>query len=83
MPEKLIGEVSHYYGKINVAIIELKNDLKVGDEIHIVDLNTDFNQTVESMQIEHQPVNKAKKGQAIGLLVKEKVHEGAKVYLVA
>jgi putative protease len=81
MEEKLIGKVIHYYGKINVAIVELSDNLKVGDTIHIVSGTVDFTQPVESMQIEHQNVASAKKGQTIGLLVKQKVHEGALVYL--
>jgi len=81
MKEKLIGKIIHFYGQISVAIVELSAELKVGDEIHILGGNTDFNEVVESMQIEHQNVSKAKKGQTIGLKVKEKVHEDAKVYL--
>lgn len=81
MEEKLVGKVIHYYGKINVAIVELVSDLKVGDNIHIVGGTVDFSQPVESMQIEHQNVSSAKKGQTIGLAVKQKVHEGALVYL--
>jgi putative protease len=77
---KLIGKVTHYFGKIGVAVIKLEDTLKVGDTIRIVGGQTDFTQTVESMEIEHQKVNEAKAGQSIGLKVAQKVREGYKVY---
>ena len=48
--EKLIGHISHFYGKISVGIIELSDGLKVGDKIHILGLHADFEQTIDSMQ---------------------------------
>jgi putative protease len=77
---KLIGKVTHYFGKIGVAVIQLEDTLKVGDTIRIVGGETDFTQTVESMEIEHQKVNEAKAGQSVGLKVAQKVREGYKVY---
>jgi len=80
--EELVGKVTHYFGKIEVAIIELSKEIKVGDKIHIKGNTTDFEQEVNSMQIEHQNIEKAKKGDMIGLKVKEKVREGDEVYKV-
>lgn len=71
MPEELIGKVVDYYGKIGVAAIELSGSLKVGDKIHIKGHTTDFEQMVDSMQIEHQSVPEAKAGDSIGIKVKE------------
>lgn len=83
MPEeKLIGKITHYFGKIGVAVIELDDELKVGDTIRIVGGNRDFTQVVESMEIEHQKIEKAKAGERIGLKVSQKVREGDKVYKV-
>ncbi len=80
---KLIGRVVHYFDKIGVAVIALKAPLKVGDTIRIVGgESTDFTQEVGSMEIEHEKIKKAKKGQEVGLKVKEKVREGYKVYKV-
>lgn len=82
MKEKLIGKITHYYGKINVAIVELSAPLKVGDKIHLKGHETDFEQTVSSMQIDYQNIDEAKKGDVIGLKVEQKVREGDEVYLI-
>ncbi len=82
MEEKLIGKITHYYSKINVAIVKLSASLKIGDKIHLKGHGIDFEQTVSSMQIEHQNVEKAKKGEEIGLKVDQKIREGDEVYLV-
>lgn len=82
VPEgKLVGKITHYFGNIGVAVVELEGTLKVGDEIRIIGgVDTDFTQTIDSMEIEHEKVKSAKKGDSIGLKVKEKVREGYKVY---
>ena len=81
--EELIGKITHYFGKIEVGIVEIiKGSLAVGDMIHIKGSSTDFEQKVDSMQIEHEQVDKAKKGDVIGLKVKEKVREEDKVYKI-
>jgi len=77
---KEIGKIAHFFTKISVAVIELKAPLSVGDKIRIVGPTTDFEQTVESMEIEHQNVKTAKAGQSIGLKVKETVRETDTVY---
>lgn len=80
---KLIGKITHYFSVINVGVIKLFGPLNVGDEIRIMGgENTDFNQKVSSMQIDHKELKKAKKGSAIGMKVSEKVREGYKVYKV-
>lgn len=81
--EKPIGKITHYFSNIGVAVIDLENTLKEGDEIRITGgENTDFTQTVGSMQIEHEEVKSAKKGDSVGMKVKEKVREGYNVYKV-
>ncbi|MDD3098252.1 MAG: translation elongation factor-like protein [Candidatus Pacebacteria bacterium] len=82
MEEKLIGKITHYFSKIQVAIIELTEEIKIGDKIHVKGHNTDFEQDITSMQIDRVDVEKAKKGDAIGLKVDEKVREGDEVYLI-
>jgi len=80
--EKLIGKITHYFGNISVGIIELTDELSVGDKVHIKGSSTDFEQTVDSMQIEHQNVDSAKSGDAIGIKVVQKVKENDQVYKV-
>jgi len=77
---KEVGKVTHHFSKIGVGVIELSGDLKVGDKIRIKGATSDFKQKVDSMQIEHEKVDKAKAGQSIGLKVKEPVREHDKVY---
>ena len=77
-----VGKVAHYYKKIGVAVVDLQVPLSVGDRILIRGATTDFEQTVKSMQIEHEDVNEAATGQSVGLKVEEKVREKDIVYKV-
>lgn len=80
---KIVGSVAHFFSNIGVAVIELSSPLEVSDTIRIVGgEGTDFTQEVESMEVEHEKVKKAKKGDSVGLKVAEKVREGYKVYKV-
>ena len=78
-PEE-IGTITHFFSKINVAVVELKAPLAVGDMIAIKGPITDFEQTVDSMQIEHNNVQRAEAGQSIGLKVADRVREKDVVY---
>jgi len=73
--KKLVGRVTHYFQKIGVAVVELTDELRVGDVISIEGTTTNFQQVVESMQIEHKNIEVAKPGDTIGLKVKERVRE--------
>jgi len=81
--EKLIGKVIHYYPKVKAAIVELKASLKIGDKIKLKKGEREFEQEVTSIQIEHKPIKRAKKGDKIGLLVIEPVKEGFEVYKIS
>ncbi len=78
--EVLTGTVTHYFGRIGVAALNLQKPLCKGDWIHIVGRTTDFQETVESMEIEHSPVDTAQPGDDVALRVKSKVREGDMVY---
>lgn len=80
--EKSIGKITHYFDKIGVAIIELTEPLKVGETLHFFGHDVDFNQKVESMQIEHQSVQEAAGDESVGLKVEQKVKEGTEVFRV-
>jgi len=79
---KEVGNVTHYFSKINVAIVELSGTLSVGDQILIKGMTTNIEQKVNSMQIEHKDVKKAEAGQSIGLKVDDRVREGDTVYKI-
>lgn len=83
MEEQEIGKVTSYFAKIGVVAIEItQGTLKVGDTLHFRGHTTDFTQTVESMQIEHQNVEQASVGDSVGIKVKERVRPHDKVYKV-
>lgn len=79
---KEIGKITHYFDKIGVAVIELAKGLGVGDVVRVKGATTDFKQPIKSMQVEHEDVKKAKKGDAIGVKVKDRVRPHDKVYKV-
>ena len=77
-----VGDVIHYYTNIGVAVVDLSDTLKVGDNIVVKGATTEFTQLVKSMQIEHDQVNEAGNGDSIGLKVKDKVRKGDSVYKI-
>ncbi len=79
--EKRIGKITHYFNKIKVGVIKLSDALSVGDEI-IVKSKTEerFKQKVSSMEIDGEKIKKAKKGQQIGLKLKDAAREGYLVF---
>ncbi len=78
---KKIGKIAHYFNKIGVGVVELEGKLKVGETIVIVGHGHEFEQGVDSMQVEHEQVSQAKKGDAVGMKVDQLVKEGDQVYL--
>lgn len=82
MADVRVGKITHYYDKIGVAVVELEGALSEGDEIRVSGHGNEFTQKVESMQIEHEQVKKAKKGDAIGLKIEQPVKDGDEVFKV-
>jgi putative protease len=82
MMERRIGYVTHYYNHLSVAVLELTDELKVGDTLHLLGHTTNFTQPVESMEIEHQPVQSVKPRAEVALKVMDKVRKGDAVYKV-
>ena len=78
--ETMVGRVIHYYPKIGVAAVILEDHLAQGDRIHICGPHDDVHQSVTSIEIEHVPIREAERGQDIGIMVKERVHEGDVVF---
>ena len=82
MSEEVVGTVSDFFAHPVVAAIELTAPLKVGDNIRIKGHTTDLLLSVDSMQIENEPVQDAKAGDSIGVKVPERVRDGDTVYKV-
>lgn len=79
MSEQEIGRVTHYFARLNVAVLSLTDTLSVGDRIRIHGRSTDLEQTVDSMQIEHKSVTQVGPGQEVALRVVERVREDDRV----
>lgn len=83
MPELKVGYVKEYFAKVGVAGIEITDGyLSVGDTIHIKGHTTEFTQRVDSIQLEHQPLQRAEPGQVIGVKVHERVRPHDQVFKV-
>ncbi|MFA5178148.1 MAG: hypothetical protein WC427_01140 [Candidatus Paceibacterota bacterium] len=81
--EKRIGKLVHYFDKIKVVVVKVSDILSIGDMIRIKGgRKTDFKQKIVSMEINGQKIKKAKKGQEIGIKVKEKAREGYLVFKI-
>ena len=83
MEEKKIGVISHYFGHVGVGIIKIEAEgLKVGDTLRFKGHTSDFQQTVESMQLEHKDIQEGKVGDQVGVKVNEHVREHDEVFKV-
>ncbi|MBI1820388.1 MAG: hypothetical protein HY036_03430 [Nitrospirae bacterium] len=82
MKEQEVGKITHYYSHIGIGIVELgqQGKLRIGDALHIKGHTTDFEQVVNTMQIEHENIQEAGPGQTIGLQVREMVRVNDRVY---
>ncbi|MEW6329083.1 MAG: translation elongation factor-like protein [Candidatus Micrarchaeota archaeon] len=80
MEKKIVGKVTHFFQKIGVAVVDVSDELRVGDRIVIETGSGPIEQAVESMQIEHEQINVAMPGQSIGLKVNGSAHQGNMVY---
>ncbi|MBI2099981.1 MAG: hypothetical protein HYT48_01420 [Candidatus Vogelbacteria bacterium] len=80
MSAKEIGKVSHWYDKLGVAVVKLTGGLKVGDRVKIRRGESEFDETVTSMQIDHQEAKAGKKGDEVAIKLSQKAKEGARLY---
>jgi len=82
MADVKVGKVTHFFDKIGVAVVELSGTLASGDMIKISGGDREFTQRVDSMQVEHEQIGEAKKGDTVGMKVDQPVKEGDQVYKV-
>jgi len=77
-----IGKVTHFFGKINVAVLQLIKELKVGDRVHFLGSHTDFQQEVTSLQVEHESILVGEAGSEVAIKTKQRVRSGDSVFLL-
>jgi putative protease len=82
MSDKRIGKVTHFFDKISVVVLDLTTAIHVGDTVHFLGHSTDFKQKVESLQIEHQAVEKAGPKQEVAMKVIQPVHPNDAVFKI-
>ncbi len=75
-----VGEVTHFFTDISVAVLNLTEALHEGDTVRIVGNETDFEQTIQSMQVDHEDVKEGKPGQEVAVKVESRVRSGDAVY---
>jgi len=83
MVEEKIGIVEHFFSKVSVAAVKItESELKIGDTVHFVGAHTDFQQKIDTMEINRNPVEIVKKGDDVGIKVKDRVREHDVVYKI-
>jgi len=82
MAAKKLGEITHYFDHISVGIVKVSSALKVGDKVHVKGHTTDFEQEIKEIQLDHASIDSAKKGQEVGVKVKDHVREGDELFAV-
>ncbi len=80
--EKVVGKITHYFPKVGVAVVRIGDDLNTGDQVRISGPHQNFSQQVTSMQVEHQTITHATKGQEVGMKVSQPVRAGDVVYRI-
>lgn len=81
--ETKIGQITHFYDRISVAVLSLSDRLTIGDRVYISGHTTDFEQEVTSMEIEHQKVTSVGPGDEVALKVKEPTRKGDSIYKIS
>lgn len=79
-PGDTIGQITHYFGHLSVAAVQLEAPIEIGQRVHIKGHTTDLVQTVDSMEVDHQRVERAAPGDDVALHVNDHVRENDTVY---
>ncbi len=82
MAEKLVGTVTHYFAKPNVGVVALTGNVSAGETLRFRGHGADFQQTVQSMQVDHVAVNSAAPGAEVAIQVDQKVRAGTEVFKI-
>lgn len=82
-PEEPVGVVEHFYPKVSVAVVKVEHGtLHRGDRIRIVGHGVDLEETIRSLEKDHEPIEEAHEGEEVGVWVVARVHEKDKVFLI-
>lgn len=79
--EKKLGEVTHWYDNINVAVVKLYAPMKKGDKVKVKRGEIVFEEIIESMQLNHEPIEVGEKGQEIAIRLIGQTKNGAEIFL--
>ena len=82
MPERKVGQNSHYFNEIGVAGTEVTGKIHVGDVVHVAGHTSDFTQTVDSIEIDHEHVDEAGAGDSIGVKFVDRARVHDEVFVV-
>jgi putative protease len=82
MTGKRVGKVTHSFDHLNVAVLALTENIRVGETLHFLGHATDFKQQVTSLQIEHKAVETAKPGEDVAMKVDQRVHPNDAIFKI-
>jgi len=77
-----VGEVTHYFDRLGVATVLISNSQAKGDAVHFLGHSSDFIQQITSMQIEHETILSAKKGDEVAIKTDKPVKALTSVFLI-
>lgn len=81
--KEFIGNVYHYFPKVNVAAIKIASGkLSVGDEILVLGDQTGIvRQKIERIEVNNKPIKESSKGMEVGIKI-QGIRKGDKVYKI-
>lgn len=78
-----VGHITHFYDKIGVAIVELDGTVSLGDKVKFIRDGQDlFEQTIGSIQVEHEKKDSAGRGEIVGIKTDKEVKEGTEIFKI-
>lgn len=81
--ETHVGKVVHWYDRKGVAVLELDGHVTQGDHVVVRKGDSEFEDRVESIQIDHKDVSEADPGDSAAVKLSHKAREGSDIYLVS
>lgn len=83
MAEVKVGEVMKFFSKPSVAAVKITGgDLAHGDRVRYTGHTTDFEDTVSSMEVDNEKIEKVGPGDYVGIRVSDRVRAGDEVFKI-